>query len=119
MSSNTVDFQDIQYIDLHLAKKWMNIQDDFEDDDMLIYGLIDAAQAATEKYLDKPLADIAQDGVLPSAVKQACLFLIATWYAQRESISGGNMMQVPHTFELLCDLYRNYDCNEAILKTSN
>lgn len=114
-----VDFLDIQYIDLQTAKKWLNVNDSFEDDDMLIYGLIDAAQAAAEKYLDKTLDEIAKDGVLPSAVKQAILFLVGTWYSQRESISGGNLTQVPHTFELLCDLYRNYDCNEAILKTSN
>lgn len=112
-----IDFQDIQYIDLQTAKKWLNIDDSFEDDDMLIYGLIDAAQAATEKYLDKPLEDIARDGVLPSAVKQAILFLVGSWYAQRESITSGSTTEVPHTFELLIALYKNYDYNEAILKT--
>ena len=116
MSGNIVDFQDIQYIDLQTAKKWLNIEDQFEDDDMLIYGLIDVAQCAVEKYLDKPLEDIVEEGILPSPIKQAMLYLIGTYYAQRESITSGSMAPVPHTFELLCDLYRNYDYKEAIYK---
>lgn len=111
---NTVDFQNIQYIDLETAKKWLNIEPQFEDDDLLIWALIDAAQAATEKYIDKPLEDIVKDGVLPTPIKQAMLFLIGTWYAQRESVSTASCSEVPHTFELLCDLYRNYDYNKAI-----
>jgi hypothetical protein len=111
---NIIDFQNTQYITLETAKAWLNIEPQFEDDDLLIYGLIDVAQAAVEKYIDRPLEDIAQDGVLPSCLKQAMLFLIGTYYAQRESISSGTMNAVPHTFEMLCDLYTNYDYKKSI-----
>lgn len=115
---NITDFQDTQYITLETAKAWLNIEPAFEEDDMLIYGLIDVAQCAVEKYIDKPLEDIVKDGVLPSPIKQAILFLIGTYYAQRESVTTASMSPVPHTFELLCDLYRNYDYREAINKSN-
>lgn len=117
---NIVDFQNIQYLDLETVKQWTHVDQDFEDDDLLLFGLIDVAQAAVEKYLDMPLEDIAQNGVLPSPIKQAMLFLIATYYDQRDSVSSGTMSPVPETFELLCDLYRNYASDLAIKRnTSN
>ena len=112
--SNIVDFQDIQYVDLETAKKQLNIEDDFQDDDLYILALIDVAQSAVEKYLDIPLADICKDSVLPSPIKHAILLLISTWYAIRESVSTAAMQPVPNAFEMLCDLYRNYSSDLAI-----
>jgi len=116
---NITDFQSTQYLDLETAKAWLNIEPQFQEDDLLIYALIDVAQAAVEKYIDQPLEDIVKDGVLPSPIKQAMLFLIGTYYAQRESITSGSYQPVPHTFELLCDLYRNYDYEKAVNTKNN
>lgn len=112
--SNVVDFQDIQYVDLETAKKQLNIENDFQDDDLYIMALIDVAQSAVEKYLDIPLEDMCKDGVLPSPIKHAILLLIGTWYAIRESVSSASMQPVPNAFEMLCDLYRNYSSDLAI-----
>lgn len=118
MSNNTVDFENIQYVDLETVKAHLNLEQQFEDDDLYLLGLEDVAQCAVEKYLDIPLADIAQNGVLPSPIKHAILLLIGTFYAQRESISSASMQPVPNAFELLCDLYRNYDYRDAIYKNN-
>lgn len=114
MNTNIVDFENIQYVDLETAKKHLNIEQQFEEDDLYIMALIDVAQAAVEKYLDIPLADMCKDGILPSPIKHAILLLIGTFYAQRESIASASMQPVPNAFELLCDLYRNYNYTKAI-----
>lgn len=116
--SNTVDFQNIQYVDLETVKKHLNLEQQFEEDDLYLMALIDVAQAAVEKYLDMPLEDMCKDGILPSPIKHAILLLIGTFYAQRESISSASMQPVPNAFELLCDLYRNYDYKDAIYKNN-
>lgn len=114
MNTNIVDFENIQYVDLETVKKHLNLENQFEEDDLYLIALIDVAQAAVEKYLDMPLADICKNNVLPSPIKHAILLLVGTFYAQRESISSASMQPVPNAFELLCDLYRNYNCNKAI-----
>lgn len=116
--SNTVDFQNIQYVDLETVKKHLNLEQQFEEDDLYLMALIDVAQAAVEKYLDMPLEDMCKDRILPSPIKHAILLLIGTFYAQRESISSASMQPVPNAFELLCDLYRNYDYKDAIYKNN-
>jgi hypothetical protein len=116
--SNIVDFEDIQYVDLQTVKVHLNLEDDFQDDDLYILALVDVAQSAVEKYLDIPLADICKDGVLPTPIKHAILLLVGTFYAQRESISSAAMHPVPHAFDLLCDLYRNYSSDLAIKRES-
>lgn len=118
MSNNIVDYQNIQYVDLETVKKHLNLEQQFEEDDLYLLALIDVAQAAVEKYLDMPLEDMVKDNILPSPIKHAILLLIGTFYAQRESISSASMQPVPNAFELLCDLYRNYNCNKAITNIS-
>lgn len=106
-----------QYLTLEAIKQHCNIDDDFQDDDLYLYALLSVAQAAVEKTLDIKLTELEdEDGELPAPIGQAMLLLIGTFYAVRESISSASMQPVPHTFEYLCDLYKNYDYNDAILK---
>lgn len=111
---NTVDTSTNNYLSLATVKKFLNIEEAFEDDDMLILGFIDAALATTERYLDKPLSEYEHDGDIPTGLKTCAMFLIGTWYAQRESVSTASYSEVPHTFELLIDIYKNYDYKQAI-----
>lgn len=106
-----------QYIDLELAKKQLNIEEDFQDDDLYIYGLISVCQDAVEKHLDIKLESLEdEDGNLPTPIIHAMLLLLSTFYATRESISSAAMHPVPHAFDYLCDLYQNYDYKDAIYK---
>lgn len=104
-----------QYLDLEVAKKQLNISDDFQDDDLYIYGLISVVQAAVEKHLDRKLSTFEDtDGDLPAPIMHAMLTLLSSFYAVRESISSAAMAPVPHSFDYLCDLYKNYNTNKAI-----
>ncbi len=48
-------------------------------------------------------------GSVPAPIKQAMLLLIGSYYAQRESISAGQMAIVPQAVEMLLSLYKNFD----------
>lgn len=83
---------------------------DHNDDDLLLADLITVAEDAVRRDLNvyslKELEDCS--GMLPASVLQAQLLLIGTLYANRESVSYGQAHVVPHSYEYLLDLCRNY-----------
>lgn len=83
---------------------------DHNDDDLYLADLIVVAQDAVRRDLNlfslKEIEDCG--GMLPAAVTQAMLLLIGTLYANRESVTYGNPHPVPHSYEYLLDLCRNY-----------
>ena len=97
------------YLALADIKKHLNIDAAFTDDDDYLTSLGTAAEDVVSKYIDYPLSQL-QDasGDIPRALKFAMLLWIGTIYSVRESISTSSMTTVPHSLELLCDLYRDY-----------
>ena len=80
---------------------------DHTDDDIYLADLItDAVRRDLNLYSLKTIEDCT--GMLPPAVIQAMLLLIGTLYANRESVAFGAPHTVPHSYEYLLDLYRNY-----------
>lgn len=80
------------------------------DDDQYLADLITVAENAVCRDLNlHSLKDIEDcTGMLPASVIQAMLLLIGTLYANRESVSYGNPTVVPHSYQYLLDLNRNY-----------
>ena len=99
----------MEYLQLDEIKKHCNIDSTFTDDDEYLESIADAAEEVVSKYIDFPLESLEDgNGDIPKALKFAMLLWIGTIYMQRESISSGGMATVPHSLELLCDLYRDY-----------
>ena len=97
------------YLQLEDIKKHLNIDSDFTDDDNYLESLAVAAEDVISKYIDYPLDNLKDgSGDIPRALKFAMLLWIGTIYSTRESISSGSMTEVPHSLELLCNLYRDY-----------
>lgn len=97
------------YITVNFAKKHLNIDRDFTDDDLYIAALIEVAEAAVEKHLDSPLTSLEDgDGYLPSPIAHAILLLVGNFYANRESVAFASAQNVPYSYQYLIDLYRNY-----------
>lgn len=104
------------YLDLEAIKQHLNISLDYSGDDLYLYALLSVCQAAVEKHIDRKLSELEdEDGDIPAPIGQAILLLIGTFYAVRESVSSASMTPVPHTFDYLCDLYKNYNANKSIL----
>lgn len=102
------------YLTLTEIKKHLNIDAAFTDDDTYLNALAQASEDVVAKYIDYPLSQL-EDGThkLPQALNFAMLLWIGTIYAVRESVSAVNMSTVPHSLELLCDLYRDYNINKS------
>lgn len=98
----------MMYLDIADVKRHLII--DHNDDDLYLADLITVAEDAVRRDLNLySLKDIEDcSGMLPSAVTQAMLLLIGTLYANRESVSYGQAHVVPHSYEYLLDLCRNY-----------
>lgn len=102
------------YLTLEEIHKHLNIDSDFTDDDTYLESLAEAAEQTISKYIDYPLSQLEdENGSIPRALKFAMLLWIGTIYAVRESVSNVNMNTVPHSMELLVDLYRDYKIDKS------
>lgn len=83
---------------------------DHSDDDKYLADLITVAEDAVRRDLNLHSLKEIEDctGMLPASVIQAQLLLIGTLYANRESVTYGNPNVVPHSYNYLLDLSRNY-----------
>ncbi|MGO7541858.1 head-tail connector protein [Rhizobium ruizarguesonis] len=77
-------------VDLVAAKAHMNVT--FSDDDNLIEGKIEAAQAHIESLLGFAIEE--EFETVPADLKQAVLALVAHFYENREA-TGVNLFEVP------------------------
>lgn len=104
----------MNYLTLEEIKKHLNLDSEFIDDDAYLTALAEASEDVVAKYIDYPLVQLEDDdGQLPKALKFAMLLWIGTIYSVRESVTAVNMSTVPHSLELLCDLYRDYTINKS------
>ena len=96
------------YISLDDIKRHLII--DHNEDDQYLADLETVAEDAVRRDLNLySLSEIEDEtGMLPASVIQAMLLLIGTLYANRESISYGQAHPVPHSYQYLLDLARNY-----------
>lgn len=97
-------------IPLELAKKHLNLDDEYTEDDEYILGLLAAAKGAVEMALNASLDRLAEEngGEVPMAIIQAILLMVGNWYQNRE-ITGSKVAALPYNFEYLINLYKHYD----------
>jgi len=98
------------YIQLDLAKKHLNVEEDFLEDDEYILSLIEVAESAVRVHINEDFADIAEKngGCIPAPILQATLLMIGNLYQNREII-GSKALALPYNYQYLIDLYRNYN----------
>lgn len=97
------------YIDLDLAKKHLNLESSFTEDDEYILGLIDVAENAVATHANENLETLAEKngGCIPTPILQAALLMIGNLYQNREVV-GAKAQRLPFNYQYLIDLYRNY-----------
>ena len=98
------------YIELDYAKKHLNIEQDFTEDDEYILGLIDMAEQAVRVHVNEDFDKLAEQdgGCLPAPLLQAMLLMIGNMYQNREPL-GLKGQALPFNYQYLIDLYRNYE----------
>lgn len=97
------------YITINQAKKHLQIDESFKDDDEYILMLIKVAEDSVSQHLDIALSHLVQDdGYLPSSVIHSILLMIGNLYANREPVSFTTTVKVPYTLDYLLNLYKHY-----------
>ena len=96
------------YLSLDDLKRHLII--DHNDEDRYLCDLETVAEDAVKTDLNLDSLSELEDetGMLPASVLQAMLLLIGTLYANRESVTYGTPHTVPHSYEYLLDLNRQY-----------
>lgn len=97
-------------ITLEMAKKHLNIEPDFTEDDEYIMHLVDVAEKAVRVHTNDDFDTIAEryDGECPTPLIQAALLMVGNLYMNRE-LTSLKTDKLPFNYEYLIDLYRNYN----------
>lgn len=106
------------------AKKHLNIETYFTDDDSYISSLIEVAFYSIKNrcnnitWIDSSgvtsgsieFADFTISGTtIPLVIKHAILLMVGNLYANREPVSFGNPQVIPYTIEFLIQSFINYE----------
>lgn len=101
----------MQYVTLDMAKRHLNIEPSYTDEDSYIEALIIATEEKTAKELCVPVEGLATiDGgdTIPAPLVQAMLLCIGAYYANRENTAYATLKEIPQGAKYLVDLYRDY-----------
>lgn len=96
------------YLTLAECRDQVNIQDaTFTEDDSYLEWLAEAAEISVEKRINQDLAGLEDvDGSLPKDLHLGILFLVATWYKNRENtIEGTITTPYPYSMD---DILQDY-----------
>ncbi len=98
-------------IELDYAKKHLNLEQDFHDDDEYILGLCAMAENAVKVHVNDDFEKLAEmnGGIFPPVLVQAMLLMIGNMYQNREPIATTKVIDLPYNYQYLIDLYRNYN----------
>ncbi len=99
------------YVTLELAKKHLNVEDEYEGEDLYIESLIAVAEGKVAKELCVTVDELATiDGGkdIPAPLRQAILLSIGAYYAFREEVTTIQSRPLEQGVKYLVSLYRDY-----------
>lgn len=99
------------YVTLDMAKRHLNIELSYTDEDSYIEALIAVVEEKTAKELcvsAEELATIDGGKAIPAPLVQAMLLCLGAYYANRENTASANLKEIPQGAKYLVDLYRDY-----------
>lgn len=98
------------YVTLEQAKKHLNVEEEFTEDDAYIISLIEVAEEVVAQAVCRDLKELeAAGGVIPAPLRHAILLMIGNYYANREPVAFAQNAELPKSFQYLINLYRNYE----------
>lgn len=93
----------MRYLTVDELRKHLNIE--HHEDDRYLEELGSAAEMAVENHLQRPLEEVAQDGVLNADVAHAVKLFAGTLYANREAVTFGAPQVLPTAIGWLLTAY--------------
>ena len=92
------------YVSVEEIKRHLNI--DYEEDDLYLQDLIEAAEDAIQRFIQQPLKDIEVDGALPASLKHAVRIMVGGFYANREPAAFAATSEIPYGLHFLMIQFR-------------
>ncbi|MBD5163401.1 MAG: phage gp6-like head-tail connector protein [Bacteroidales bacterium] len=94
-------------VSLELFKKHMRA-DEFADDDDNRTHVLGVAEESVIRFINRTAEVLVAigDGSMPMSIVHAVMMPAAHWYNQRESVSPGQIHQVPDTLQALVKPFR-------------
>lgn len=92
------------YVSVEEIKRHLNI--DYEEDDLYLQDLIEAAEDAIERFIQQPFSDVAVDGMLPASLKHAIRLMVGGFYANREPAAFATASEIPYNLHFLIIQFR-------------
>lgn len=98
----------MKYTTLEDAKKHLNIEATWTEDDAYITSLLNVAELAIQNYCGND--DLADYTILtaPVTLVQAAYFLTAHFYVNRQIVSFSQGVEIPYTLQFLINPYKNF-----------
>lgn len=100
------------YVTLDEAKRHLNVEQEYTEDDTYITSLIDIAEAKVAKELCVKVEELAtlEEGseLIPHPIKQAILLNIGMYYANREEVTYTQSKPLEQGSKYLIALYRDF-----------
>ncbi|MEB2767332.1 head-tail connector protein [Citrobacter portucalensis] len=90
-------------IDLNAVKSHLRLDEDFDHEDSLLLGLIDASMEVCQTHIGRRFGDSLD---FTPAIRVGCLMYIAFLYENREIVSEVEKSEVPMTISALWSVYR-------------
>ena len=96
--------------DINFLKKHLNIDEEYNGDDLLLEFYRSAAIKIVEAHLNKPLAQVKAEnnGIFPTPLLLAMMLIIGDFYQNREGTSSTSMSALSHSYDYILDLYKCY-----------
>lgn len=92
------------YVSVEEIKRHLNI--DYEEDDLYLQDLIEAAEDAIERFIQQTLKDVEVDGKLPASLKHAVRLMVGGFYANREPAAFAAASEIPYNLHFLIIQFR-------------
>jgi uncharacterized phage protein (predicted DNA packaging) len=96
------------YITLAEAKKHLNVDSTFIDDDDYITGLLNAALRIVAADCTRPVEDLVNADGLDPIARSAILLKLGSLYAYREDVTNTTVNEVPLAYSHLTQLLRDF-----------
>ena len=105
----------MNYLNINILKKHLNIDNCFHDDDEYISQLGDVAEQMVDEHINNNLSQIVEDndGKLPMPLKHAMMLLVGNLYQNREGVAFANASEIPFSYKYLLFPYKNYSNNQS------
>lgn len=100
-----------RYATIEMAKRHLNIEDAFTEDDAYIEALISVAEEKVAAELCtsvEGLSSLTKEGDIPSTILHAILLTIGAYYTNREDITTVKTIPLEYGVKYLTQLYRNF-----------